>query len=341
MVADRLQTRSRAARWRFALGCALAVALLAALAEGFLELFPPRDLHPYLGDASPLTGIYQADDDFGVSYRSWEALRDDNAERLRDELPFESHDDGRPLWAFFGNSFVHAPGMLADTARATLPDRRVFNLGRNEPLALRLAQIKLLLENGLRPERIFVELMPVDVAGIGAQPLATTRVTARGALTYVLPHYAPPLEWLAHNTRLGLTACVRTGWQRGNPNFRTSTLYDGLGDPLLSDLRFLFANLARVAREHHVPVTVLLIPAYHQVRHGASFGFQDTLGPVFRRSGLDVFDPRAAFLAEPDPDGLFIPDRHFSDRGNRVLLTELLQHLERQPSSAVAQAEVP
>lgn len=165
--------------WRFALGCVLAVTLFAGFAEGYLRLFPPRDLHPYLGESSPLTGIYRPDGDFGITYRDWEALAADNDDRLREYLPFESHAAGRPLWAFFGNSFVQAPGMLADTARQALPGTRVFNLGKNELLPLRLAQVKLLLENGLRPERIFVALMPVDVLGLGEQPLATQRVTAR------------------------------------------------------------------------------------------------------------------------------------------------------------------
>src|SRR6516162_3402831 len=138
--------------WQFVLGFALAVVLLGGLAEGYLRLFPPRDLYPYLGEDCPLTGIYKPDDDFSVTYQSWEALRDDNADRLREYLPLGADAGGRRLWAFFGNSFVQAPGMLADHTRAGVPDHRIFNLGRNEHLFLRLAQIKLLLENGLRPE---------------------------------------------------------------------------------------------------------------------------------------------------------------------------------------------
>lgn len=327
--------------WRFALGCVLSVALLGGFAEVYLRLFPPRDLYPYLGEASPLTGIYQPDDDFNIGYRGWEALSAENAERLSAFLPFASHEDGRPLWAFFGNSFVQAPDMLADTARKALPGRRVFHLGRNEELCLRLAQIKLLLENGLRPERVFVALMPVDVLGLGAQPLATQRVTARGALTYELPHFPAPLDGVVRHSRLGLAACVRTGWQLGNPHFRRNTLYNGVGEPLLGDLRHLFANLNRVARRHGVPVTVLLIPAYHQICCGASCGFQDNLGAMLRQEGLDVFDPRDAFRAQPNQEGLFIPDRHFSPRGNQILLSELLGHLDRLPPREPAQGRVP
>jgi hypothetical protein len=154
------------------LGGLLAVSFLAGLAELFLRWFPPRDLHAFLGEASPLTGIYRADADFGVSYLSWKAFCRDNAARLG-PLPLSRQDDGRPLWAFFGNSFVQAPGMLADHARAHVPDRRIFNLGRNEHVPLRFAQIKLLLDNGLEPDRLFFNLMPADLLILGEQPLET------------------------------------------------------------------------------------------------------------------------------------------------------------------------
>src|SRR5262245_10016167 len=91
--------------WRFALGVALAVALMVALAETYLRLFPPRDLHPYLGADSPLTGFYAPDADFAVAYRSWDAFVADNSERLGPHLPLVGHPDSRPVWAFFGNSF--------------------------------------------------------------------------------------------------------------------------------------------------------------------------------------------------------------------------------------------
>ena len=60
----------------------------------------------------------------------------------------------------FGNSFVQAAGMLGDTAQAELPDRQIFYLKRNEPIYLRVAQFRLLLVNGLRPERAFFIVLP-------------------------------------------------------------------------------------------------------------------------------------------------------------------------------------
>src|ERR671937_775564 len=113
-------------RWLLSAAGALVTVLgLAGLGELYLRRFPPKDLQPYLGDESPLTGPFVPDPDFGVAYRSWAAFRDDNAERLGEYLPLEHAADARPVWAFFGNSFVQAPGMLADTARSGVPARRV------------------------------------------------------------------------------------------------------------------------------------------------------------------------------------------------------------------------
>jgi hypothetical protein len=325
----------------FAMGCAVAIFLLSGLAEVYLRWFPPRDLYSHLGEQSPLTGPYCADDDFSVAYRSWDEFCRENAERLKEHLPFDSDRDVRPQWAFFGNSFVQAPGMLADYVRINVTDRHVFNLGRNEHLYLRLAQIKLLLANGMKPERIFIALMPVDVIGLGGQPLATNHVTARGAITFEPVGQIQPLAWLTRYSRVALTASVRTGLRRGNPRFDQNTLYDRVDEPLLGDLRHLFGNVARVTREHNIPVTVLLIPAYHQIRKGANLTFQDILGTMLREQGYDVFDPRNVFLHHPDLDGLFVPDKHFSPRGNEILLTEMVKHVRQRPSHLDAIAGAP
>jgi hypothetical protein len=309
------------------LGAGLAAALLAGLAEGFLRVFPPKDFDLFAGEDSPLTGVLAPDEDFGVGYRSWQAFCADNAERIRSYLPLET-GTGRPTWAFFGNSFFQAPGMLGDTAREALSDHCIFYLGRNEPLYVRLAQIKLLLENGLRPERVFVELMPVDMLSLGPQPLASLHVTARGALTYRPRLPEGPAGWLVENLALARLAWYRSGRQVGNRAFRTTALNRRLDPVLVSDLEKLFGNLARVARKHDVPVTIVFIPDYFQVLHGECFGFQDALAALFRPQGYDLFDPRAAFLSAPDGPTLFLPDRHLTPRGNQLLLHELMLHVQ-------------
>jgi hypothetical protein len=318
----------RARRWQrpaaFALGCLLGAGLLAALAEPYLRLFPPRDFQPYLGEAAPLEGPFAPDQDFGVRYRSWGAFRAEYPQ------PLPGPTAGPPLWAMFGNSFVQAPGMLADTARARVAGRRVFNLGRNELLYVRFAQARLLLEHGLRPERLFVALMPLDTAPLAEHSLASLHVTARGALTYRPRQPAGPLGLVVAHSRLALTGWVRTGRHQSLPDFNHLQLQKGIPEPLLADLRHLFGQLALTARAHGVPVTVLLIPTHEQITKGGGFGFQDTLTPMLRGLGLGVCDPRAAYLRYPDKRSLFIPDKHFSDAGNRVLLDELLAHLRRE-----------
>ncbi len=338
-----LPERRGARPWQFLLGAMLAAGVLLSLAEAFLRLFPPRDLHPYLGESSPLVGIYVPDEDFRITYRSWDAFCTDNAEHLAPYLPFHDHPDRRKVWAFFGNSFVQAPGMLADHARAGVVDHKIFNLGRNEILPVRFAQIKLLLEHGLEPERLFVELMPVDTLTIGRQPLDSMQISSHGALTYSVRRPRGVAGWLVENSRLALTAWVRAGRQ-GNPRFNARTLYQQIEPELLGDLCHLFAGLARLAHKHNVPVTVLLIPAYHQVTKGAPFGFQDTLAPMLRELGYDVFDPRAVFCRHENAEGLFLPDKHFNDAGNRLLLAELLRHLHYEmqpPARSLTDARVP
>jgi hypothetical protein len=306
-----------------ACGALLAVGLLGGLGEAYVRLFPPRDL----GDGGTERGPFAPDPDFGVGYRSWQTFRGDNP-RLDPYLPLDAPGDGRPVWAFFGNSFVQAPGMLADTARARVPARRVFNLGRNEHLCVRMAQVRLLLDNGLKPERVFFELMPLDASPLGPDPLDALDVTPRGAL-HVRPR-APdgPAGWLVENSALARAAWVRSGRSHADPDFRPASLDEGVGPRLQTDLDRLFAALARAARAHDVPVTVLLLPNHEQITRGAPCGFQDALTPLLARHGIDVFDPREAFRRYADKPALFIPDKHFSDLGNRILLDELLRHLD-------------
>ncbi|MCI0462391.1 MAG: hypothetical protein L0Z62_36020 [Gemmataceae bacterium] len=323
-------SRAASTWWRFTLGLALAAGLMLALAETYLRLFPPRDLHPYLGEDSPLTGLYAADPDFAVTYRSWDAFAADNSERLAPHLPLAGHPDRRPVWAFFGNSFVQAPGMLADTARAALPSHRIFHLGRNEPLFVRFAQVKLLLENGLGPERVLVLIMPLDLGATGSQPLATIRVNPRGALVYEPRYPGGPLGWLVRSSQTAFTAWARSGRHRGNPSFHPRTLCRTPQERLLNDARQLFGNLARITRARGVPVTVLLVPAHEQIMGREGFGMQDALTPMLREHGLDVCDVREAFVNASDRPGLFLPDKHFNERGNQLLLSELLGHLRRQ-----------
>jgi hypothetical protein len=299
---------------------------LFAVAELFLQLFPPSDLRPFLGEESGLSGLYKPDADFALTYRSFQEFARDNAKALNRYQPLRKPKDARPMWAMFGNSFVQAPGMLADTARKSLSDRVIFNLGRNELLPLRCAQIKLLLDNGLKPERIFVAILPVDMPV--QMPLDDMLITSSGALTH-RPCLPPePLASLVRSSRLALTAWCRSGLHQPHPGFVKSRIHEELPRTLQTDMRRIFAGLATTSRRHRVPITIVLIPSHDQICKEASFGFQDTLTRLAREQNLDVCDVRESFLTHPNKPALFIPDKHFSDLGNDVLLQELLQHLE-------------
>lgn len=308
----------------FLLGFVVALAGLLGPAEIFLRQFPPSDIEAFLGESSSLSGPWKTHEAFGVTYADLDRFAFEYRPRWGQTL--QACTSSKPVWALFGNSFIHMKGMLADTLREQISDRVIFNLGRNELINVRLAQIELLLEQGLRPERIIIELMPVDLVQLGEQPLGSIHVTSQGGWTYRprLPNGIP--ESVFSSSRLALTAWLRTGRHVGNPAFDRHKLYEGVDPVLANDVRTMFAHLATVLQREGTPTTILLIPAYHQIAAGAPYTFQDTLGPLFAELGFDVLDPRSAFHVS-DPESLFLPDLHFNEKGNAILARELLQHI--------------
>lgn len=304
----------------FTLGVICATAIPVALAETFLRFNPPADLEQYLGERSREAGVFRAHPELAVTYCSWDAFSREYQTHLAPHLPLTAHPDPRPIWALFGNSFVQAPGMLGDTLAAVAPETRFFYLKRNELLPVRLAQIEWLLHSGFRPERIIVELMPIDTLPLIWHPLDAWYVTSRGALTYrpQLPDGA--CRWLVEHSRLALMAWVRSG----APERRPRDLCGDVDATLRGDLDRLFASLARTSRACGVPVTILLIPAHEQSIGKATFGFQDGVTEFLTAHGFDVIDPRTSFAGHRRPEELYLPDKHLSAAGNELLLRELL-----------------
>lgn len=329
----------RRARVRRSFGFAAAFLGLMVAGELYLRCFPPKEFQTYLGDASPLSGPFRNDPAFAVQYRDWPTFTEVYRDTLTPYLPLSSMDSpSKKVWAMFGNSFVQAPGMLADTARNELPGHRIFNLGRNELLFVRLAQIEMLLDNGLKPDRVFVALLPLDLWTFYLHSLNQTETNDRGAITYRARNPGGFIGWWVANSRLALTGWIRTNLHHAHPGFNPSRLPQGLSDDVLADVRYLFENLQRVTSKHGVPVTVILIPNYEQIVKGASFALQDQLTETFRSLGLDVCDVRAAFVNDSQKASLFIPDKHFSLRGNQLLLRAILDHLsEAVPSEGTRQ----
>jgi hypothetical protein len=339
LPADHHRQRAERHHPRSLAGFVAALALVLALAEGYLRWWPPNDLFPFLGDEAPLAGPFKPHPHFGLTYRSFAHFQEDYRLVLEEFGRLDRIVDPRPIWAFFGNSFIQADGMLAHQACRFLPAKRVFFLRRNENLEVRLAQIELLLANGMRPERIFIALLPVDMGGIGPQPLDTVLVNSRGAMTY-RPRRVNRfiVDWLIDHSRIAFTAWVRSGKAVGNPSFNRRDLYDHIHPRILMDLRGMFGYLSQILRHSQVPATIILIPTWEQVVGTKNYSFQDVLGNLMRELGFDVYDPRSAFMAVAEtlrPD-LYIADKHLSQRGNMLLLQQLLQHLGADGTMAPA-----
>jgi len=304
------------------LGIVAGLAVPLAAGELFVRLLPPDDLQEYLGAASPQTGIYRPDPTLGADYVSFDAFQQSYAARLAELSPL-----GRPCWAWFGNSFVQAPGMLGDTADAAFLGCRAFYLRRNEPLHLRVAQVRLLLQNGLHPQRIIFVILPIDVVLYPAKPLSSILVNARGAITHRARLPSAPFDRVMSRSRLALLAWVRSGRQAHDPGFKAAQVMDAVPAVLERDLGTMLGVLSEAGRRFDVPITLLLIPNREQILGKGAFALQNTLARVGNEAGLDVFDARDVFREQTDKRGLFLPDWHFSALGNRLLFAGLLAHL--------------
>ncbi|MCE9567109.1 MAG: hypothetical protein K8U57_34330 [Planctomycetes bacterium] len=308
-------------------GFVFAVCGIFALGECYLQIAPPGDLAEHLGVESPKTGPFKPDSRYGAQYRSLAALDADNPGKLDAYRHLFRNPKPPRVWAFFGSSFAQAPGMLADTTRWHVSTRTTFNLGKNEILPVRLAQAELLLDEGLPVERIFIVVIPLDGFFFALHSLEQIRVTPNGGISYD-PRLPAVGGWFVRNSRLALQSWTQTGWQVNQPNYPTRQLNDRYDGRMLADFTTAFGHFAKATARHRVPVTMVLLPNHEQTTRGAGFAFQNAITPVLREQGYDVCDVREAFLAYPDKPSLFIPDKHFSDVGNRLLLATVLEHLK-------------
>lgn len=299
--------------------------------EVFARLSLPPDIRQHFGAGPAQAGIYKPDPELGVDYRSYEDFRADNAARL---AALGALDAPTPTWLFFGNSFVQASGMLADTVRRAVPDRRIFDLRKNELLPLRAAQARQLLRAGLRPQRIFFALMPIDTLQIGKRPLSYLAVGDDGAIATRRRWPDPPWDLFVPESRLAAIAWIRSGRSDGDPGFNRYTVSDTPSARLQDDLLRILNHLAETSRQFGVPVTIVTLPSREQVFGRSGFGFQEALKELSRRVKLDYYDARAPLLEASDKRALFLPDWHFSAHGNALLSQGLLEHLHRLDSHA-------
>jgi hypothetical protein len=314
-------------------GFVVAVGFVFAVGEAYLRVTPPGDLAEYLGSESPRSGHFRPDERYGAQYRSFADLDADNIDPWKQTPKLDEYrhlfKSPRPpkVWAFFGSSFAQAPGMLADTTRKLVPTRTVFNLGKNEILPVRLAQAEMLLDEGLPIERMFVIVIPLDGFFFALHSLDQIRVTPKGGIAYI-PRLPTVGGSLAGRSRLFLQGWTQTGLHTNEPLYPTRRLNDKYDGRMLADFTKLFGLFAVTAKRHSLPVTVVLLPNHEQTTRGARFAFQDAITPPLREQGYDVLDVRRVFLDYPDKPSLLIPDKHFSDVGNRLLLSAIVEHLK-------------
>ncbi len=309
------------------LGMCAAFATVLGLGEGYARLRLPSDIRQYLGEHRSNNNIYRPDPVLGADYRSYEDFYAENLQRLTE---LGSIDSPSPTWLFFGNSFVQAPGMLADTARRARPDMRIFNLGKNIDLPLRVAQARMLLRAGLRPQRIFFILLPHDLWSIGRRPLSFIEVTPEGAITTRIRWPDSARGGFMAASRIVTIAWIRTGRATPDPSFDGRLVAEVPSPRVEADLADMLSVLAQLFRQFGVPTTVVAVPNREQIFGKSGFGLQQTLMKLCKHAGLDYFDAGHPLIDATDKGALFESDWHFSARGNALLLEGLLEHVEKR-----------
>ncbi len=312
------------AKLTFAAGFLAAFTVVLAVGEAFARLSLPRDVRRQLWQDQTPERIYKPDPDIGADYRSYEDFRALHADVLRALGPLDSP---QPTWLLLGSSFVHGHKHLAETAARALPNVRIFSLKRLIEMQLRAADARQLLGQGLRPQRIFFVLTPIDMTSIGKRPLSFIEVTAEGAIKTRMRWPDPPWTPLVTNSQLATIVWIRTGRSAGDPSYNRR--FTATPPPRVQeDMLRILNDLGETSRRHGVPVTVVAIPEHNQVFGRRDFGWQETLKQLSARAGLDFLDPRRPFVEATDKLSLYIPDRHFSDHGNALLLQELIGHMQ-------------
>ena len=347
-------------------GFLVGFALVAAGAETYLRLLPPRFIQKYLGEASTARGRLAPDEALSYKFRSLEDLIVDSggrgnqlfgflwAKRFRQALPKgciprldlpgwnvladvdaladRLLDCGRGSWVILGNSFAaDIPGNFTRITKENFPDRRIINLGQaGDEWVWHLAQIKVLQEEGFGASRCIVTVLPVDFLDLGRYQITQRLINSRGALTYIPRMPSGPLARLVGHTRLGLATWVRTGRELTVPGFGIENVYEEEvphPETLKADVERIMRELKRLGDVHDMRITFVFIPSRRQILHGAKFSPQDLVTRWANEFGMGVVDPREAFQEHPDRRKLYLPDRHLTDEGNRLVARALRDHL--------------
>ncbi len=309
---------------RFVAGVLVGCILPLLVAEFSIRLRPPDDIKVYLGDKSGLTGIYQPDPVLGATYRSLDVYQPAEAPKLADLQPLNTSE---PTWIFFGNSFARG---LSASARVRYKDTRriLFFREIKDELHLRVSQFRLLLENGLKPERAFFTLIPSETSQYVLRPLGWVEVNKDGAVGTKFNRPGEPLNTLLDHSALVRLAWVRSRLRHADPMFSPRSITEGVPEAAAKDFKVMFNAIGGLSRKYGVPVTIVILPERRQILGSSTYALQAALAPLARDAGLDAFDPHEAFLAHSDKRSMYLPDWHYSPIGDDILLDALEAHLK-------------
>lgn len=311
--------------WIVAAGVVLGLLLPLALGEAFLRVRPPENIRQFLDGDPILMRHYRSDAVLRMNYRSPDSYRPTEAPPLAQIEKSVS----KPTWAVFGVSFGKG---ISETAREMMPSHRIlFFREANDRLNMRVQQARMILDYGIKVDRLIFVLIPQEIARYTETPLSFFNINADGAVVYDLRMPPKPFDALVKNSRLALIGWVRARRHNAIPNFRLSTITENVPDTVREDFRIMFGELGKLQREKGVPVTVVMLPDRRQVLNdGSSYLLQKTMKALASEAGIDIYDPVELLRAQPDRRALYIPDWHYTERGYGLVVDGLNAHFENK-----------
>lgn len=310
--------------WLVIAGVVTGMILPLALGEAFMHLRPPQNVRAFLDGDPALKGAYKKDPVLRMNYRSPELYVPAETPKLAQI----AKTSDKPTWIFFGVSFGWG---TYDAAAKLMPSHRMlFFREINDRLNMRIQQARMILDYGIKTERLVFVLIPLEIARYTETPLSYFDVNEKGAVVYSVRKPPKPFDWVIGQSRLALVGWVRARRHNALPNFRLSTITENFPETVRNDFRVMFGELGKLSREKGVAVTVVVLPDRRQVLYdGSNHAMQNALAAIAKESGIDIYDPLEILRAQPDRWALFVPDWHYTDLGYGLVAQGLRDHIAK------------
>lgn len=318
---DRIAKRTG---WLVAAGVIAGLVLPLALGEAYLHIRPPQNIRPFLDGDPSLKGAYRSDPILRMAYRSPELYEPAETPKLT-QTPKTSD---KPTWVFFGVSFGWG---IYDAAAKSMPSHRIlFFREINDRLNMRVQLARMIVDYGIKTERLVFVLIPLEIARYTETPLSYFNINANGKIVYSVRKPPRPFDWVVDHSRLALIGWVRARRHNALPNFRLSTITENVPETVQNDFRVMLGELGKLSREKGVAVTVVVLPDRRQVLYdGSNNVMQKTFATIAKEAGIDMYDPLEILRAQPDRWALFVPDWHYTDLGYGLVARGLRGHVEQ------------